>query len=222
MWRVLGLVSACSFSAQLVEPTSDAPPLSPDAQSATQPCRVQASGAAIAVGVLGGDAGSMQPDLACASGELPIGFQFDLSQGNVTVFEPAVVAVHVRCATITRDTSGRATSLPSKMVSDSGDHTLCIGWGTHDGDELWCPTGQVIVGISGNEAASSLYNTVAIECAPLGGGATTTITYGNTGSFSNQPQHPACPPGSAVASFGVQSSCGQDELIVKCAPVGCT
>jgi hypothetical protein len=175
-------------------------------------------------GVLGGTGGgSTQPDLACGVGELPIGFAFDMSGGRPANNQPVVVAIHVRCATIGRDVSGLVTSTPAELPSDPGLHGFCDfgGWTPSAmGAEMVCPRGQVMVGMIGNEAATSLYNTVAIDCAPFGGGAATTIGF-PTGNFSNSPQQVACPSGAAIAKLGVNAGCGQDELIVDCAPIAC-
>ena len=223
MWRVLAVsLAACSFHEESAADAGGSDAFG-DAVSA-RACGVHASGLAATAGVLGGNGGgSAQPDLACGVGELPIGFAFDMSGGRPANNEPVVVAIHVRCATIARDASGLVTSIPAELPSDSGLHGFCDfgGWTPSAmGAEIACPRGQVIVGMIGNQAATSLYNTVAMDCAPFAGGSTTTIGF-PTGNFSNSPQHVSCPSGEAVAKLGVNAGCGQDELIVDCAPVVC-
>jgi hypothetical protein len=223
MWRALALgVAACTFSPTASTSGDGGVVAPPDVSVPVQPCTIHATGTPTPVGVLGGTGGTAQPDLTCSSGELPIGFAFDLSSNDVAGTEPAIVAIHMRCGRISRDATNTWTRIASEVKSDDGNHFTCFGWGAGTGGELLCPTGEVLVGIKGNEAASSLYNSLAIECAPYTGGAVTTLPFPDTASFSNHPQHPVCGVGQAMTSFGVLSGCGQDELIVNCAAVACS
>jgi hypothetical protein len=230
MWRALAAVVAagCTFRPSAGSASADAALDVPaDAAPACQLVVGTQMTSAAALG--GGGGGSPQPDATCPPGALPVGFAFDMSQGANTNNQHVVVTFHVRCGRIARTAAGRVATTPTMLVdvNQSGGPLDCLfGWGKDSGSELWCPTGQAIVGMTGNAAASSLYNTVAMQCQGIDddgqlAGAITTIAFGNTYAYANQPEIATCPAGTAVARFAIRAGCGQDETTPACAPVSC-
>jgi hypothetical protein len=83
----------------------------------------------------------------------------------------------------------------------------------------------VLVGMTGNAAGSSLYNTVALHCAAVHtdltlATATTALAF-DTGSYSDQPQAATCQANSALVTFGVRDGCADDQLAPSCAALAC-
>jgi len=96
--------------------------------------------------------------------------------------------------------------------------------------EALCPDGDVLVGISGNEAmhtgTRSLFNSLTLVCAPLDfHGAptepTTRVKMMDTGMNMDQPQSVTCAPGNVVVATSIYTGCGQDGLRLQCAPSAC-
>jgi hypothetical protein len=227
MWRAWPLVVvACSFAPTQVTVDASAG----DGSPVVAACTVVATGARIDTGTIGGNGGSPSPDLACPIGDLPVGIGFDMSQdtlGNYNDERVAVVA-HVTCASIMRDTSGALHAAVDTIVSSSASHAdTCDGFQpTNSVPDVDCPAGSVLVGVAGNKAGSSLYNTVSISCARLSPdgqptAAVTTLDVSGTSTYTNAPQSVTCAPGTAIASFGILSGCGQDELVVRCSTIEC-
>lgn len=227
MWRLFALAAACSYTPGAPSTTGDGGvPDAPKDATVYTACRLAPAGAATAAGVIGGaGGGDPQPDLSCAAGELPIGMGFDLSDGNVDNGEHAVVVAHVRCGTIRRAASGAMTTTAAE-VRDTPTGGFCLGWGASSVAEEFCPSGQVLVGMTANEAGGSLFNTVALQCAPVGpdvaiGTASTALTFPATGWYTNQPEAAPCAPGAAFVGFSLRTACGADELVPQCAPLTC-
>jgi hypothetical protein len=225
-------VLGCSFRAQgpSSAPADAAAPDAPDAAIPFAPCVAAPTSAPAVVAALGGDGGDPRPALACAADELPIGIAFDVSQDPISdhADQHAMVNVRVRCARVSRTPAGTFTLMPGVQLSSTG------GMGGNCSDyfpivpsvEATCQAGTVLVGITGNRADDTLYNTVALICAALAvdgtpTALTTTHPVTGTGTYTNQPQTARCAASQVIASFGIRSGCGQDQLSVACAPVGC-
>lgn len=236
MWRVSWLAAAaCSFTSGAAssvpsdgrhDGAEDAPTVDAETYSA---CAVTSTGSSTAVTPIGGSpGGNGEPSVACANAdELPVGMAFDLSNaGNPASSEPVVRKAVVRCGSLARAMSGAiATTLDE--TETTGLNSGCPGWDDNAIAEQDCPSGAVLVGMTANKPdnSTSLYNTVALTCAPilpsLHFGATTLLTYANTGSYDDNPEQAMCPAGMVFVGFTVQAGCANDELVPHCAAIGC-
>lgn len=187
---------------------------------------------ATASGQLGNPgSGVQQPDLICAAGELLIGFQFEMTTANPPGGwnQHVAMATHARCGTIALAPDGQMhTAIAESSASVAPQ---CTSWPpSMISKETLCPDGNVLVGLSGNEASRgsthSLFNSVTLVCAPLDfHGAPTEPTSRNqmvdTGMNMDQPQSVTCDPGSVVVATNIYTACGQDGLRLQCAPSAC-
>lgn len=216
-------------TAQDSSPGDDSPIDSP----AVSACTIQATGTPAALAPIGGTGGSHVADLGCAATGLPIGLAFEVTPNPVSghANQILMVSVKLRCGTIVRATSGGMQTTSAEQVVN----TALMGSTPSSCDsyrppvatgEVLCPAGQVIVGVAGNRADTTLYNSVAIVCAALAldgsvTGTTQTLAIAGTGMYTNQPQASSCPAGQAIVSLRAQSGCGQDGLTPSCAPLTC-
>ena len=227
MWGILAIgLAACSFTPGTATAVPDGAATAPVDAPTFSACTVAPTNPATPTGILGGMSGSAQPDLGCAAGELPIGMGFDFSTFPVAGGQPAVIAVHVRCGRIQRDTTGAMRTTPAEVRDAPGYMGICIGWSATAVAEEFCPSGQVVVAMTANEPDTSMYNSIAIRCAPLTAdmhvtGVATTLAFPTTGSFANHTQSASCGTDAAIVGFEVRTGCGQDELVPRCAAVRC-
>ncbi len=186
----------------------------------------QAAGPAMASGqFLGGSAGAPGASLACPNGQLPIGMGFATTAAAVDEGggERVVTGVGVQCATITELADGDLAITPT-ILEEVAAPMMCSGYTPSTiAPVVNCPPNTVLVGLVGNGGKMSLFNTVAIMCAPLGpfGGPQVSVPVTDTGSFSNNPQMAQCEQSLVVTGFEILSGCGIDELALDCAQVGC-
>lgn len=194
-------------------------------------CTLAISGGATpAPGVIGGTSGTARTPATCADGELPIGLGFDVSQNPISnhADQVAMVNLRVRCGQVARRTDGVFVTTPMETFESIGGMggNCSAYFPTVVADEVVCPAGHVLVGVTGNRLDDTLYNTVAIQCAALAidGSVTAQISahpIANTGANNNQPMAAVCPAGTAIASFGIRSGCGHDQLAPQCAALAC-
>lgn len=224
--------AGCSFtsSAGSVDAQSANDATQIDGDIAHHACEVSAIGAETATTSLGGSGGSPRPDLACAAGELPIGIGFDSTQtprpegGNGANGERVVTAIHVRCGRVSLRVDESVAITPAETAGWVANQ---CGWGTLvSAPVVDCPANTVLVGISGNGGAFSLFNTVSITCASMSttGSVGTTlhsVAVTDTGSYTNKPQTANCPTGTAAVSFAILGDCGVDEVTPSCSQLQC-
>jgi hypothetical protein len=90
-----------------------------------------------------------------------------------------------------------------------------------------CPSNTTLVGFTGNSGASSLFNSVSIQCALVTstgagtGSVSRTIGVVDTGSFSNNPETAACPTGQAMIGVALRGNCAMDEMTPICSALQC-
>ncbi len=222
MWRTLVVLCAgCSFHASTTgtAPTTDAAIADAAPDAPLLPCQVMPTGTPIGVGSVGPGGGSFRPDIACAAGELPIGFDFVREDGS------GLIAVHARCGVLARDALLNVTTTPKERVGDNGEHGTCIIGGTTTVAEQTCPSGQVLVGITVNNIGNS-YNSFTMSCQPLTptmmvAGTKTVTAFTGTGTDSSNVQSAQCGDGQAILSFGLKSGCDQELLDVRCTDLTC-
>src|SRR5262249_48625447 len=135
-------------------------------------CPIGAMGSGTATTSLGGVGGSERPDLACAANELPIGAGFETTLaprpegGGGAAGERVVTAIHVRCADVAR--MGDGSLAVSARETTEWIANNCTGWAPFvTAPELTCPANTVLVGITANGGALSLFNTGSHVCRPL-------------------------------------------------------
>ncbi len=231
------VLGACAYRAPGGDTPSDAStsdnPATGDAATdgtTASPCSIAIAGGETDAPPIGGDGGSQRADAVCAAGELPIGLGFDVSQDTIDNHndQVAMVNVRVRCANIERYSDGAFHTTPNEQFTSMGGMggNCNAYFPTTVADEVVCPDGQVMVGISGNRLDDTLYNTVAITCATLASDGTpttttTTLAVAGTGAESNQPMSSACDAATAISSFAIRSGCGHDQLKPRCAPLVC-
>lgn len=206
----------------------------PDAPADAPPpprCAEQTTGPTTIAGALGDSSQpGAEPDLTCAPAELPIGFWFDITPSDPPGWnEPTVAVTHVRCGRIVAPQTGAFATTPEEATASTVGH--CSGWPIPTASaELDCPSGTVVVGLSGNEgthsSSKSLFDSVVVQCAQLAvsgapTGTVTTLSFTDTGTRTDTVQTVTCGSGQALASVGIHTNCGQDALILKCAPVAC-
>jgi hypothetical protein len=234
VWRTsLLALAACAFTHGAASSTQDgsgdAPP--PPPQDAALPdasypaCMAMPMGMPMPAGVLGGTGGGTpNTPTACGPGEVAVGMGFDYSPDQDGGNETTIIDVIVRCGTLARDTTGRITTtfMETHMTPTGG---ICFGITDDSIPEQDCASGSVVVGMTANEAGTSLYNTVTVQCAAVTAdftisAATTTFTYA-TGSFDDKPQTAMCPPNTAFSSFALRTGCANDLLGPRCVALGC-
>jgi hypothetical protein len=222
----------CGFSTQVVSIDAALDDVvGGDGEPSTFPaCTVHRSGPTTDGAAIGGGGGDPQMDTTCTADELPIGLGFVVSSDGIPSHadQLAMVNLRVRCGRITRHIDGTFGVQPGTQVSRPGGMggNCSAYFPTVVAPEATCAPGSVLVGVTGNRIDSSLYNTVSIVCAPLAPDATimsgrTTLMIAGTGNETNQPQTSGCADGFAVATFGLRSGCGQDQLTPRCTPVAC-
>jgi hypothetical protein len=230
--------AGCGFSPSLVGDAAvdDSGHLIVDAiDSEMNHCDVGPAGAPVTTsGQLGNpNAGGVvqQPDLICAPGELMIGFQFEMTTTNPPGgwTEHVVVATHARCGTIALAPDGQMHTTATE--SSASTASTCGGWQPYvNSMEALCPDGNVLVGISGNEAmhngTRSMFNSLTLICAPLDFHGmptepTAPVKMMDTGMNMDQPESVTCAPGDVVVATSIYTGCGQDGLRLQCAPSAC-
>jgi hypothetical protein len=176
--------------------------------------------------MLGGNGGSAKPDVVCVAGELPVGMAFEVANPpNPSSPEPVVRQIHVRCGTLRRTTSGSITTTAAEVATSAISSSDCGTWPDTAVAERDCPSGDVLVGMTANSAGTSLYNSVALQCAPISPmlalGAVSTLSFAGTGADTNAPQRSPCPTGSVLVGFSVLAGCANDQLTPRCAAIAC-
>lgn len=195
----------------------DASPIDTDSEVPLAACNVKPMGTPQVAGMVGPGGGTTRPDIACAAGEFPIGFDF--------LWDDPIVGTFARCGRLARGADGTITTTPTDRFGDPGDHGTCIGPSPDAIAEQTCPQGQVLVGITVDNITSS-YNSFAMQCQPLTSaieitGDITSIAFTGTGAGTNNLESASCGAGMAIVSFGLKSGCDQDQLVVRCAPLIC-
>lgn len=246
---LVALMAGCGFSISAGVPggggddaPADAPPTdgatdgAPDASRdapMVDACTVVPSGGGTAITGLGGASGNQTGNLACPQGELPIGLAFDVTPGPIATHGNQLLLVNVRarCARVERTTSNQMVSTATATVAHLGgtgsSPSACDPYfPTNPTAEVTCPSGQVLVGVEGNQVDTTLYNTVSIRCAALlangtVSASTTTLPIAGTGTNQNQPETAICPAGTAITSLVARSGCGQDSVTPTCAALTC-
>ncbi len=224
-------VCACGFTPETASDAAQTPPDAPDASpdapsSGYSPCTIAGSGTPSPAAVLGGNGGSAKPDVVCVAGELPVGMAFEVANPpNPSSLETVVRQIHVRCGTLRRTTSGEITTTAAEIATSAINSTNCETWPDTPVAERDCPSGEVLVGMTANRAASSLYNSVVLRCAPLSPtlvlGAISTVSFAGTGADADAPQVSPCPMGSVLVGFSVLAGCANDQLTPRCAAIAC-
>ncbi len=202
-------------------------------------CVIKPTSAATAGDSLGNSGmGMAAATLVCPSGELPVGFRFDMSAANPpNWFQPAVLSLTMRCGTVAKPATGAAyaTTLGTAVkVTAGGNGVTCNGWPTIAvGSELDCPSGSVFAGFHATEdintsnEAESMFNSLTATCRSLDstGKVTSTTTatlgYANTGTNADLPQNAACANGETLVQLAPRTGCGIDAVTLACAPTAC-
>jgi hypothetical protein len=214
---IFAILAGCTFQ-DGVRPTVDAHELDAPADAHPLPaCMAMLAGSPQVVGHLGSGASSNR-DFACPTGELPIGFGFVTSAAGVAGSEQSVLTTRVLCGHVARDAQGNATTTPSSTV-DSFPNPCGIN-GTA-GTERSCPSGMVLVGITGNTPGNSDYNSVKIYCRPLDGAAVVSVTFADTGAYTSNPQSAQCTSNEVISSFSARVGCTQESLVARCSALAC-
>ena len=135
-----------------------------------------------------------------------------------------MTSIHVRCGRVSMRVDESVAVTPAE-TADWVANTC--GWNPFvSAAEVDCPANTVLVGITGNGGAFSLFNTVSITCASItttGSVGTTlhSVPVTDTGSYTNKPQTANCPTGTAVVSFAILGDCGVDEVTPSCSQLQC-
>lgn len=228
------LLAGCSFSAP--DPGASASvdaPAEIDAPPMVPACTITAAPGAMpapaSLGEFPGSShGSSRSPVDCMPGELPIGIGFGTTTNPVDLGgnERVVVSIALQCASLSRRTDGSISIAPGSRDSFTSQSCSPPWSPTTTAPVALCPTGTVLVGVTGNGGTDSLFNTVRLTCAaltPTGELGTTTLAVPvvDTGSYTNKPQTAACPDGRVVVGFSLRSGCGIDKLTPSCAPLRC-
>jgi hypothetical protein len=199
----------------------DADPRPSCAATATPPGQPTTS-----LGASGTSNGILQPDLDCAAGELPIGVGFESTTltrpelGN----ERAITAIHVQCGTVTVHVDGKSDRVVAETLGWTGND--CAWGSTVVAPITQCPDNTVLVGLTANSGATTMFNSAALSCRLLLasgqlGAVVPPTDVVDTGSYGNRPQSAQCPSGTVVVSFAMRGNCGVDQLTPRCAPLAC-
>ncbi len=175
--------------------------------------------------------GGMKPPIVCMPGELPVELGVYTTAiavdegGNERVVRSLTVVCGTLAFTPTLHTTvGETIQTPYGGCSPA--------WGMDPNPPVTiappepCPSGQVAVGLTGNGGTDSLFNTVAIKCAPFAasgtiGAADSSVPVTDSGSYTNKQQQAVCPENTAIVSFTWRGDCGVDELTPVCAALSC-
>ena len=231
-------IAACGFTPQggVASDGStgdgDAPIIDADVDAGPT-CHVVPMGSfTLGTGQLGNPSGgTQQPDLTCMPNEVVVGVQFDVTTSNPPGGwnQHVVMATHAHCGTIALSADGVMHTTKTELLTSITPQ--CTGWPAAPTTMLAsCPDGDVLISMTGNEATKgathSLFNSIAITCAPLDfHGAITApsvrVKLMDSGNNMDQPQSATCPAGMAVTAFDIFSACGQDGLELQCATTAC-
>jgi cysteine-rich repeat protein len=176
-------------------------------------------GASQSGGMLGGMGGGPNGPLSCDPTDAMIGLAFDVSNGQQNV-----TRTNITCGTLSVDQNGVVSTTQSDTYTSGGSG--CGGWDpSTPSSNVTCPNGYVITGITGLGLGGTLFSDVTINCNRiLSDGsisqseATTIFISGSEGAGTN-PQTALCPDGMLAQAFETRSGCGQDALVITCAPV---
>jgi hypothetical protein len=221
------MIAGCGFQPAAVTGTADS-----DVQDADPRPSCAATGAlpgnvTNSLGAIGTSNGSVQPDLDCAAGELPIGVGFESTMdvrfegGN----ERVITAIRVQCGTVAIHTDGKVDLAPAETISWTA--YPCAGWGPYVvAPVVRCPDNTVLVGLTANAGQGTLFNSAALTCRiVLAGGALGAIVpptdVVDTGSYGNKPVSAQCASDAVLVSFALRGNCGLDQLTPRCSPLQC-
>lgn len=135
-----------------------------------------------------------------------------------------MTAIHVRCGRVSLRVDESVAITPAESADWVSNQ---CGWGTMvSAPVVDCPANTVLVGISGNGGAFSLFNTVSLTCASVTangsvGTAIQSVAVTDTGAYTNKPQTANCPVGTAAVSFAILGDCGVDEVTPSCSSLRC-
>ena len=186
------------------------------------------------LGALGSSNGNLYPDLECPAGELPItvGFESTMFPRPEGGNERVMVAINIGCASLALAKG----SLVTTNDPAPGTNTSWLPNNCNNGSDVWtpvvtapavgCPTNHVLVGLHANGGMGTLFNTVALACAPIStdgviGAEDTQLSVTDTGSDMNNPQNALCPAGQILASYAMRGNCGLDQLQPICSELAC-
>lgn len=167
-------------------------------------------------GMIGGMGGNIGPKMGCAPTDVLIGIGFDFSTNVKTATRTTVV-----CGKVEADQNGTVKTTQTTTQKSGGSG--CYGWDPAPSTPLaMCPSGWVIVGISGKNAGDTLFHSVSVTCAKMDVGGkptdivqTTPIPATNAGGGT--PKSVMCPAGTVARYFETRAGCGQDALTLYCA-----
>ena len=233
-------IAACGFSGPTV--TSLAPIAASIDAPAVAACHLTATDLGAATTVNLGEQvippamfmhGAMQPPIACMAGELPIGIGTyttiaPVFEGNT---ERVVRSMTVRCGTVGFTAAGSMTITAAETIQTP--YGGCIpSWGSRPSVDVIiappvsCPAGQLPTGLTAHGGADSLFNTVAVACAPVSPSGSVaavadSVPVVDSGNYLPKPQLAICPPNQAFLSFTWRGDCGVDEWTPVCAALSC-
>lgn len=228
----LVLAAGCSFSPAITPDGGSGSEVRLDAPvmlDADASCAIQPTGSVSPSTTLGEIDVGMDPPLTCNAGDVVVGFAFYITPSNAPGWNERVAkATRVICGHITHD---RGAFHTARTTMTDSPESSCINWSAGVlTPETTCPDGQVVVGVSGNEAknagATAMFDNISIQCAALDSTFTpvqpsTSIAVPNSSTNTDRPDVAACPDGFAATSVEVYRGCGEDALVLQCAALAC-
>ncbi|MFT3698840.1 MAG: hypothetical protein QM831_37180 [Kofleriaceae bacterium] len=234
----IAFAAGCSFSPGAAQTGSGDDSMIDAPASIDAPvCVVQTDASTTASNAIGNpDAnGAVElPPLACQPDEVIIGAAFFITPNNPPGMWNQRVATATRliCGHLTRSLDGAYHVMRSAMTPETAQASCNMWMPGVLSNEALCADGQVVVGVTANEAQNnggqhSMFDNISLQCATLDPQTAApiqpynTVQMMNTGGGGGSTQTASCSAGTIASSFDIYRGCGEDALILRCAAPAC-
>ena len=240
-FAVLTLVTACSFPANSVQDASvgtdaqvrdartidargsvvDAPP---DA-AAGPACRLRTKGNVRTGGKVGGNGGGTDVAMPCPTGTFPVGFNFEISNGNTTNGGRSAYSATELCAPLTLQAQTLQVGA-TQEVTASGTGGSAWTPATASGPTT-CPANTVLVGLKAFKGdANVLLANFSLKCRGITGpttfGAEQLVQVANTTNLNNGADEVICNNNEMMVGAIAKVGAGIDSMTLNCVQLECT
>lgn len=210
-------------------PAVDAPAVDAPIVDAPVPAATcHASTTTTAAGWVGGTSGNTRQPLRCASDEIAVALELEMTDGPDWANRYASARATLTCARLARPAGGTYQATPGASLVANADPCNPFVPPVSTGTTA-CAAGSVIVGLRAAAIPTTpptCFGNVTVLCAPIDAAGTPSATHDAlpiAGSVNADltPIAVVCPAGQALLGVRPNDGCGLDGLELLCGPVTC-